>query len=121
MNTSVVLLCRVPLPATIFGLRVTLEKVKDEDNKPMSRNEKLLQRLLAQPKDFTWDELVTVLSFLGYSESKTGKTGGSRRKFADAENRIISLHKPHPGNILKAYQLKQIIEALTERKQLKNE
>jgi hypothetical protein len=67
----------------------------------MSRNEKLIQRLLAVPRDFTWDELIKVLSVFGYTEFKKGKTGGSRRKFVDHNNNIISLHKPHPGTIVK--------------------
>jgi hypothetical protein len=84
----------------------------------MSKTEKLLERLLSYPKDFTWDELVNVLAHYGYSELKKGKTGGSRRKFADANKNIISLHKPHPGNILKTYAMKEIIEHLKEKGKL---
>ena len=84
----------------------------------MSKTEKLLERLLSYPKDFTWDELVNVLAHYGYSELKKGKTGGSRRKFADANKNIISLHKPHPGNILKTYAMKEIIEHLREKGKL---
>lgn len=78
----------------------------------MSKIEKLIERLKSEPKDFTWDELTKVLAHFGYSEMKKGKTGGSRRKFIDTNNNIISLHKPHPGNILKGYAIKQIIEHL---------
>lgn len=78
----------------------------------MSKIEKLIERLKSEPKDFTWDELTKVLAHFGYSEMKKGKTGGSRRKFIDINNTIISLHKPHPGNILKGYAIKQIIEHL---------
>ncbi len=78
----------------------------------MSKIEKLIERLKSEPKDFTWDELTKVLAHFGYSEMKKGKTGGSRRKFIDINNNIISLHKPHPGNILKGYVIKQIIEHL---------
>ncbi len=78
----------------------------------MSKIEKLIERLKSEPKDFTWDELTKVLAHFGYSEMKKGKTGGSRRKFTDINNNIISLHKPHPGNILKGYAIKQIIEHL---------
>lgn len=78
----------------------------------MSKIEKLIERLKSEPKDFTWDELTKVLAHFGYSEMKKGKTGGSRRKFIGQNNSIISLHKPHPGNILKAYAIKQIIEHL---------
>ena len=78
----------------------------------MSKIDKLIERLKSQPKDFTWDELLKVLKHFGYSELKAGKTGGSRRKFADNQNNIINFHKPHPGNILKEYVIKQIIEHL---------
>lgn len=81
----------------------------------MSRGEKLLERLLRVPKDFTWDELTTVLVSLGYEPLKTRKTGGSRRKFVDMDKNIINLHKPHPGNIVKEYALKQVIEQLREK------
>ena len=84
----------------------------------MSGIEKLIVRILSLPKDFSWEELVKLLSHFGYSEIDSGKTSGSRRKFADSENRIISLHKPHPGNILKYYQVKQILEHLIEADKL---
>jgi predicted RNA binding protein YcfA (HicA-like mRNA interferase family) len=79
----------------------------------MTRKEKLIQRLKSKPKDFTWNELTSLLTALGFTEVKTGKTGGSRRRFVNSDNVIISLHKPHPGNILKRYQIEQIIEILS--------
>ena len=45
-------------------------------------------------------------------KSSKGKTGGSRTKFVNDETDIISLHKPHPSNIVKQYVIKQIIEKL---------
>lgn len=87
----------------------------------MAKIEKLIAKLLSNPVDFTWEELVKLLRYFGYEELKTGKTGGSRRKYADKNNHIISLHKPHPGNILKHYQIKDIVSALTEIGKLKDE
>jgi hypothetical protein len=87
----------------------------------MSRTEKLVQRLLSLPKDFTWEELIKILTLFGYAEVKKGKTGGSRRKFADAKKHIISLHKPHPGNIVKEYALKQVIAQLIEKGHIQDE
>ena len=87
----------------------------------MSQFEKLTTKLLSKPNDFTWDEPVKVLNRFGYIEVKKGKTGGSRRKFADATNHIINLHKPHPGNILKRYQIDQVVGVLKERGKLKDE
>lgn len=87
----------------------------------MAQIEKLIARLLSRPADFTWEELVKVLRHFGYIELKKGKTGGSRRKFADANKHLINLHKPHPGNILKRYQLDLVVAALKERGVLKDE
>lgn len=81
----------------------------------MSQVEKLIVRLLSYPKDFTWEELNRILRHFGYEECKGGKTGGSRRKFADENKHVISLHKPHPANILKRYQLEDVVGALKER------
>ncbi|MBK9981821.1 MAG: type II toxin-antitoxin system HicA family toxin [Saprospiraceae bacterium] len=81
----------------------------------MSKSEKLLAKLLQKPKDFTFDELVTVLSHFGYVELKKGKSAGSRRAFCNKETKhIIRLHKPHPNNELKMYQINEIIEELTK-------
>jgi hypothetical protein len=87
----------------------------------MAKIEKLIERLVSSPSDFTWEELEKVLSHFGYTEVKKGKTGGSRRKFCDKNKNIINLHKPHPGNILKHYQIKQVIVSLKEKGLLDNE
>jgi hypothetical protein len=79
----------------------------------MSRDEKLLRRFQGMPLDFTWNELVRLLSSLGFTELTTGKTAGSRRVFyAETKNLIIRLHKPHPGNELKMYQMHLLLETL---------
>lgn len=87
----------------------------------MSRQEKLQARLLSVPKDFSWDELIKLLSLFGYKEIKTGKTGGSRRKFTDDLKNIISIHKPHPSLIVKEYALREVIAHLKEKGHLKDE
>lgn len=79
----------------------------------MSKKDKLLKRLEAKPTDFTYYELKTLLKYLGFVENNQGKTSGSRVTFwAESLNQVIMLHKPHPGNILKEYQIKQVITAL---------
>lgn len=76
----------------------------------MSKNEKLLAKLLSERATFTWQELVTLLRWLGY---RCVEGNGSRIKFDNGDPRaLISLHRPHPGNELKAYTRRQIIEHL---------
>ena len=82
----------------------------------MSRQEKLLNRFLSKPKNFTWSELQTLLRSFGFEETTTGKTSGSRRRFTHPERAPIMIHKPHPDGRLKMYQVTQIITHLrTER------
>ena len=76
----------------------------------MGRKEKLLARLQQRPKDFTWDELASLLKTLGYVQKKTGKTGGSRRRFVHPTAPTITLHKPHPNRIVKMYAINDILE-----------
>ena len=78
----------------------------------MGRNEKLLARLKQRPKDFTWGELTNLLKSLGYIQRKTGKTGGSRKRFVHSTAPAITLHKPHPGRIVKRYVINDILELL---------
>jgi hypothetical protein len=87
----------------------------------MSKHEKLIFRLLLVPKDFTWDELTKILGMFGFVELKKGKTGGSIRKFADAMKNVIILHKPHPGNIVKEYAIRQVIAQLKDKGYIKDE
>ena len=83
----------------------------------MSKKDKLLQRLLLRPKDFAFDELATLLGHFDYYIANTGKTGGSRVAFTNGDD-YIRLHKPHPRNILKPYQIDDIITSLKERELL---
>ncbi len=78
----------------------------------MGRNQKLLAKLKKRPKDFTWGELTVLLKSLGYNEKRSGKTGGSRRRFIHATAPTITLHKPHPGSIVKRYVINDILEFL---------
>ena len=75
----------------------------------MGRKEKLLARLQQRPKDFTWDDLTSLLKSLGYVQRKTGKTGGSRRRFVHPTAPGITLHKPHRTRIVKMYVINDIL------------
>jgi hypothetical protein len=75
----------------------------------MSSRRKLIERFLAKPKDFTFAELAALLQGFGYQEMKTGKTSGSRVAFFHEERgAVIRLHRPHPDNVLKRYQLDDV-------------
>jgi len=65
-------------------------------------------RLLSQPKDFTYDELKNALTSLGYAEVQ----GAGSRVCFKSKTHKIKLHKPHPGNILKQYQISLLVEEL---------
>ena len=77
----------------------------------MGKKEKLIERLLEKPKDFTFEEMVTLLSYLGY-ELKRGGTGSGVKFVKDGSNEVINFHKPHPNGILKSYIINQIIDKL---------
>lgn len=79
----------------------------------MSRNDKLLGRLQTKPKDFTYDEFRKLLSSLDCIEDTLGKTSGSRVAFIHQSTKmILRLHRPHPGNELKAYQIEIVLNFL---------
>lgn len=76
----------------------------------MSKSGKLLQRLLSLDGAFSWQDLESLLSQLGYDKREGA---GSRVKFDNGNaDMMISLHRPHPGNELKRYVRKQVIEKL---------
>ena len=84
----------------------------------MSKLEKEIERLKSKPKDYTYEEAKSLLNKLGYIENNKGKTSGSRVIFINKDNIKIELHKPHPRNILKMYQIEKILKILKERGEL---
>ena len=86
----------------------------------MSKLEKLLNKLKSRSRTFTYSELRTLLQKLGYEEKTLGKTSGSRVAFVNQEHQhIIRLHKPHPGNELKRYQINYLLEELKKKGYIK--
>lgn len=83
----------------------------------MSRVEKLVERLKTKPKDLTYDETKKILNSLGFFEYNKGRTSGSRVEFKK-DNKKIQIHKPHPGNILKLYQVNIILSKLKELEEI---
>jgi len=81
----------------------------------MSQIEKLIKVLKSKPSDFEYVQLRRILSHFGYSEMKTGKTSGSRVRFADKKGHVLTLHKNHPQNELHPYQIDAVIKHLEGR------
>lgn len=76
----------------------------------LSKKQKIIDKFKSNPKDLTWDELTSMLNHLGYQEQKTGKTGGSRRRYLHENPDLppISLHEPHPSKIIKSYVIREL-------------
>lgn len=82
----------------------------------MSKVQKAIARLVAKPVDYTWDELSALMIALGY-ELRT--SGGSGRKFFDPVTKaLFFLHEPHPLKILKAYQIRDVIQFLRKERRI---
>lgn len=78
----------------------------------MSKNEKLIKKLLIHPpvKDFRWAELCRLLESVGYT-----KEPGSRHfNFYNREldDYILGVPRPHPGNEVKPHYLKTVRQKL---------
>jgi len=70
--------------------------------------------------DFTFEELRRLLKSLGYEETKTGKTSGSRVTFYNAElDDMIKFHRPHPSQVMKQCYLRDIERQLRDREVIK--
>ena len=79
----------------------------------MSQLEKLEQRLLSRPKDFTCLEAERLLIAYGYRKDTRGKTSGSAVRYVKKGGPGgFYLHRPHPGNALKRYQIEELIDFL---------
>ncbi|MES2321688.1 MAG: type II toxin-antitoxin system HicA family toxin [Pseudomonadota bacterium] len=76
----------------------------------MPKVDKRLQRFLSVPNDLAWAELVAILNSLGFAE--LAQRRGSYRTFVSGAGLKLFLHRPHPGNIVKRYAIREVIEAL---------
>ena len=78
-------------------------------------HDKLIKRLKSVPADFTFSELETLLGWLNYKRHNKGSTSGSRVLFyRESDNSKISLHKPHPGDIMSRAAVRDVIKKLEE-------
>lgn len=85
----------------------------------MSKLDKAKERLRLKPKDYTYSEAKYLLLQLGFEEYTKGKTSGSRVKFyRERDQRIILLHKPHPGDEMSIGAIKDLATRLEEMGEL---
>ncbi len=66
----------------------------------MGKHEKLLARLKSRPKDYTFQEVCTLLAGFGYALNQSGS--GSRVGFEHEHCALIFMHKPHPSPVLRS-------------------
>ena len=82
----------------------------------MTQTDKLVARFTTAKNDFTWNELGRLLESLGYTQLQ-GR--GSRVKFDNGHpDQRINLHKPHPGNKVKVYVIRELRKKLSEWRML---
>ena len=86
----------------------------------MNKKEKLIKRFRTLPRDFTFEEVVSLFHGYGFELENKGATSGSRIKFFNAEDQnAYIMHKPHPSNIIKGYIMRDILNFLIKNNYIK--
>ena len=86
----------------------------------MNRKDKLVKRFKTLPRDFTFDEVVSLFQSYGFELTNKGATSGSRIKFYNvADQNAYIMHKPHPSNIIKGYIMRDILNFLLKNNYIK--
>lgn len=88
----------------------------------MSKQDKLLKKLLSKPTpaDFRWDDLVSLLVGFDF-ELKETRGGSSHKYFVHPSGKKINTYRPHPSGIMYRPQLRDIISTLIEMGLINNE
>lgn len=79
----------------------------------MTKKEKGIRKLMEAKSRIQWNELDNLLEGLGFVLAPN-QGGSSHCKFKHPKGAIISLCRPHPGNEVKPYILRQVRECLRE-------
>lgn len=86
----------------------------------MGTKDKLVERFKKKPKDFTYEETLSLLAYFGYHVHTKGSTSGSRVRFKnEATGAYIDIHRPHPGSIMKEWMVKTIYQHLQNHRLIK--
>ena len=73
----------------------------------MNRIDKLKAKINDPTKDFKFDEAKILMNHFNFKLPNKGRSSGSRVQFQRGD-----VHKPHPRNTLKAYQIRDLKEGL---------
>jgi len=85
----------------------------------MSKHQKLIEKLLRIPNNFTYAEMVTLLKGFGYLNEERRRSSGSAVMFYNKKSGDkIMFHKPHSEKEIKKYILRMILEKLKNNKML---
>lgn len=77
----------------------------------MTKKDKNLNKLMGSKAAIQWPELINILESLEF-EFFPNKGGSSHCKFKHPKGAILSICRPHPGNEVRPYILRQIRECL---------
>ena len=76
---------------------------------------KLLDKLLRRSGSFTYKEVQTLMTSLGFIENQKGHTAGSRVSFVHpASKSIFYMHRPHPENTIGKKTIDELVRFLKE-------
>lgn len=92
-----------------------------ENRYTMNKQDKLLKRFYNLPRDFTFDEMVSLFRQFDFRVQNKGTTSGSRIIFVNDNNGdSYIMHRPHPSNIIKGYVMHQVYNYLTAKGYIKS-
>jgi len=81
----------------------------------MSKKETLIARLRNRPRDFTVEELDSLMGKCGCIKSNKGHTSGSRMVYIHSgTGKKLRMHSPHPQKVLKLYMIDDALRFLDE-------
>jgi hypothetical protein len=86
----------------------------------MDKKDEQIKRLLLKPKDYTINELDSLMKNCGCVKANRGKTSGSAIKYIHESSGLkLFIHEPNPGKILKPYVINLIIKFLRDVNEIK--
>ena len=86
----------------------------------MNKKEKLIKRFRTLPRDFTFEEVVSLFQNFGFELENKGATSGSRIKFYnEADQNAYIMHRPHPSTIIKGYMMRDILNFMMKNNYIK--